>query len=65
MSTNIKIQFDDHSPEVLAALENAIERWGRAAGAAAAAHAKDNLTAQGAVDTGNLRNRISYQVIEE
>lgn len=62
---NIKIEIDDNSPEILAALKNAIERAAAAMGAVAVTHAKDNLTSQGAVDTGRLRNSIAYQVKEE
>lgn len=57
---NITVHIDDHSPEVLEALRNAIERGAMAIGEKAVTYAKDNITAQGAVDTGRLRNSITY-----
>lgn len=57
---NIVVHVDDHSPEVLEALQNAVERGLMAIGEKAEAYAKDNITAQGAVDTGRLRNSITY-----
>lgn len=62
---NITVHIDDHSQEVLEALRNAVHRWGMAAGEKGATYAKDKLTEQGAVDTGRLRNSITYQVKEE
>lgn len=59
------VHIEDNSPEVLAALDNAIQRAAMAIGEKAATYAKDNITAQGAVDTGRLRNSITYQVKEE
>lgn len=61
----ITVHIDDHSPEVLAALENAVQRWAMAVGEKAVTYAKDNITAQKAVDTGRLRNSITYMVQEE
>lgn len=61
----ITVHIDDHSSEVLAAMRNAVERAAMAIGERAVAHAKDNITAQGAVDTGRLRNSITYMVQEE
>lgn len=63
--SEIIIQVDDNSPEVLAALKNAIERGAMAIGETAISYAKSNITAQGAVDTGNLRSRITYMVQDE
>lgn len=66
MSTHtVNVHVEDHSPEVLAALENAISRAAMAIGETAVKYAKDNITAQGAVDTGNLRDNITYIVQEE
>lgn len=62
---DIKVTIDDHSPEVLAAMENAVRRGAMAIGEKAVAYAKDNITAQKAVDTGRLRNSITYMVQEE
>lgn len=62
---NIVVHVDDHSPEVLEALQNAVERGAMAIGEAAVAHAKDKITEQRAVDTGRLRNSITYMVQQE
>lgn len=61
---NINVHIEDNSQEVLDALENAIHRWAMAVGEKGSTYAKDNLTDQGAVDTGRLRNSITYEVIE-
>ena len=57
---NITVYVEDFIDEVKAALQNAIERGLMAIGERAATHARDNLTALGAVDTGRLRNSITY-----
>lgn len=57
-TTNIKITLHDNSPEVLAALDKAIYRALWAMGAAAEGHAKENAP----VDTGLLRNSITFAV---
>lgn len=62
---NITVHIEDNSPEVLAAFDNAVKRGAMAIGEMTATYAKDNLTAQHAVDTGRLRNSITYQVREE
>lgn len=62
---NITVHIEDHSEEVLEALRNAIERGAMAIGETAVTHVKDNITAQGLVDTGRLRNSIAYMVKEE
>lgn len=56
----ITVTIDDHSPEVLEALRNAVERGLMAIGEKAETYAKDNIEAQGAVDTGRLKNSITY-----
>lgn len=61
----VEVHVEDSSPEVLAALENAIRRAAYAMGAQAATYAADNLERQGAVDTGRLKNSITYMVKEE
>lgn len=53
---SITIQLTDNSPEVLAALENAIKRGLLACGSKAEGYAKDDCP----VDTGNLRNSINH-----
>ena len=63
--TKIVIHIEDNSQEVLDALKNAVERGAMAIGERAVAHATDNITRQGAGDTGNLRDHISYMVKEE
>lgn len=65
MSSKIVVHIEDNSPEVLAALQNAVERAAMSIGEKAVTHAKDNLTRQKAVDTGRLRNSITYMVREE
>lgn len=52
------IEIDDHSDEVLAALENAINRGLKAAGMAAEGYAKGLCPR----DTGNLQDHIKSEV---
>lgn len=61
----ITVHIEDHSKEVLDALNNAVQRWAMAVGEKASTYAKDNITRQGAVDTGRLRNSITYEVVNE
>lgn len=61
----ITVHIEDNSQEVVAAMKNAVNRWAMAVGEKGATYAKDKLTEQGAVDTGRLRNSITYQVKEE
>lgn len=58
----IEIQIDDRSPEILAALENAVLRWLEASGMTVEEAAKDNLTRNESVDTGNLRDNVTHLV---
>lgn len=53
---SIIIHLTDNSPEVLAALENAIKRGLLACGSKAEGYAKDDCP----VDTGNLRSSINH-----
>jgi len=62
---HITVHIEDNSQEVLDALKNAVERGAMAIGEKAVTHAKDNITRQKAVDTGRLRNSITYMVKEE
>lgn len=62
---NITVHIDDRSQEVLEALRNAIERGAMAIGEKAVSHAKHNLMEQNAVNTGRLRNSLTYMVKEE
>ena len=57
---NITVHITDNSPEVLELLRNAVERGLMAIGEKAETYAKDNIEAQGAVDTGRLKNSITY-----
>lgn len=56
----INITIEDHSDEVLRALEERIEAALEACGQQAVTHAKQNITAASRVDTGALRNSISH-----
>jgi phage gpG-like protein len=55
-------EFEDNSGEILKALENARDRALESIGQTAVKYAQDELTAQGAVDTGRLRNSITHAV---
>jgi len=59
---SLDIQLDDYSDKVLAAVNNAVERFLESAGEAAEGHAKDSLTESKAVDTGNLRDGVTHAV---
>ena len=66
----IRIEITDNSVEVLEALQNAIYRGLEAIGASAEEHAIQNVTEvvystpeRGYVRTGNLRNRITHEVL--
>ena len=58
----MKVDYKDNSKEVLAALEKGKRNALTAIGATAETHTKENITADGLVDTGRLRNSISYAV---
>lgn len=64
-SLGIQIEVTDHSPEVLKALENAIERGFEAIGMSAQEHATQIITSNKSVDTGRLRNSIAYALAGE
>ena len=59
------IEYRDNTEEVLNALEAAIKRGNEAIGMTAEGHAKKKITAAGAVDTGRLRNSITYALAGE
>ena len=63
MSKNI--EYRDNTEEVLNAMEAAIRRGNEAIGLAAEGHAKKKITQAGAVDTGRLRNSITYALAGE
>lgn len=56
------INFINNSKEVLQALQQQAEVALEACGLAGEGFAKENITRQGAVDTGNLRNSIAHKV---
>ena len=58
---NMKVELKDNSPEVLAALQNAIGRALFAIGEEAETYAKETIKNSGRVDTGNLMNSINHQ----
>lgn len=57
------IIMNDHTEEILADIKEAIERGLEKVGMSAEAFAKANITKNGSVDTGNLRNSITYKVV--
>ena len=59
------IEYRDNTEEVLKAMEAAIRRGNEAIGLAAEGHAKRKITQAGAVDTGRLRNSITYALAGE
>ena len=57
--------YKDNTDEVLAALERAKKIWLEAIGLAAGRHEKKKITKEKAVDTGRLRNSITYALAGE
>lgn len=57
---DITVHLEDHSPEIMEAFQNAIERGLMAIGEKAETYAKDNIEKQNIVDTGRLLNSITY-----
>lgn len=57
-----EIRVVDNSAEVKQAFEDAIARALEKCGLTAEAYAKENITKNGSVDTGNLRNSITHRV---
>lgn len=58
---DMKVELKDNSPEVLAALQNAIDRALFSIGEEAETYAKETIKNSGRVDTGNLMNSINHQ----
>lgn len=56
----MKITFNNHKREVLDALDQAADRAMMICGGKAESYAKQNLTDNGSVDTGLLRNSITF-----
>ncbi len=61
--TDVKIT--DHSAEVKAEIEKRIALALEAMGGECERFAKENLTANGSVDTGALRNSITHRVVQD
>ena len=59
------IEYRDNTEEVLKAMKAAIRRGNEAIGLAAERHAKKKITEAKAVDTGRLRNSITYALAGE
>ena len=58
----VSYEITDNTEEFKSALQNAIERGLEAIGVTAEGYAKEELTKQKAVDTGLLRNSITYAI---
>ena len=56
----MKVDYKDNSQQILSALEKGKRNALTAIGATAETHAKENITADKLVDTGRLRNSITY-----
>ena len=56
----MKVDYKDYSKEVLAAMEKGKRNALTAIGATAETHTKDNITADDLIDTGRLRNSITF-----
>lgn len=61
-SHGFEYSFEDNTGEIMAAFRNAEERALMAIGEKAVDYAKRNLTDNGSVDTGRLRNSITYVI---
>ena len=58
----MKVDYKDNSQQILSAMEKGKRNALTAIGATAETHTKENITADKLVDTGRLRNSISYAV---
>ena len=56
----MKVDYKDNSQQILSALEKGKRNALTAIGATAETHTKENITADDLVDTGRLRNSITY-----
>lgn len=56
----MKVDYKDNSQQILSALEKGKRNALTAIGATAETHTKENITADKLVDTGRLRNSITY-----
>ena len=59
------VEYRDNTDKILELLQGAKRRGLEAIGLAAEGHAKKKITAEGAVDTGRLRNSITYALAGE
>ena len=62
---NVHVEVIDNSDKVKEALETQLKAALEACGLQGESYAKENITAAGRVDTGNLRNSISHSVSED
>lgn len=60
-----EINIEYNGDEIKKELEGAVEKALTAMGEAGASFAKANLTESGAVDTGALRNSVTYEVMDD
>ena len=58
----MKVDYKDNSQQILSAMEKGKRNALTAIGSSAETHTKDNITADDLIDTGRLRNSISYAV---
>ena len=58
----MKVDYKDNSQRILTAMEKGKRNALTAIGSSAETHTKDNITADDLIDTGRLRNSISYAV---
>ena len=56
----MKVDYIDNSQQILSALEKGKRNALTAIGATAETHTKENITADDLIDTGRLRNSITY-----
>ena len=56
----MKVDYKDNSQQILSAMEKGKRNALTAIGATAETHTKDNIKADGLVDTGRLRNSITF-----
>ena len=56
----MKVDYKDNSQQILSAMEKGKRNALTAIGATAETHVKDNITADDLIDTGRLRNSITY-----
>lgn len=60
MAIEITLDIDDHSAEVLKALKNAVHRGLKSIGTNAVSHAREYVTHEHRIDTGNMRRSITH-----